>query len=417
MMKTNSRMTLIGLLAIVVWFVAVFSGSVAKAASPEKSVRIGWLSPLSGFNAEVERMFSDGARLAVQEINKAGGTLGMPIELVNVDSKGSPQGALEACTDLDIRRGVKLIAGTITAVESSALIDYAKDHKVLGFVANGQDDAFTAENFNQHSFRTPFSVYVASKAFAMYVASRPWTKIYIAGRDDSHGHELVHRFWLNMRKLKPEVKSIGESWSSLSVMDFTSVIAAIAASKADACLAAHYGARCVSFLRQAQAFGLFDKMTVMDMHGLAADCSTALGKQFPARGVVAVVECPWWVQEPAMQKFVRAHTEFTGGVYPGFLSYGAYRTIHLIAKAIERAKATDVDNVIRALEGLTMDTPAGPIRVRNFDHQVISPIWVAEGAIDPQYPIAVGINMTKYGEEVFPTKEQVEAVRKTRKWE
>ena len=55
----------------------------------------------------------------------------------------------------------------------------------------------------------------------------------------------------------------------------------------------------------------------------------------------------------------------------GFTSPGYYM-VQLIGKAMGKAGTTDPQPVLKAMEGLEFDTFNGPIRIREFDHQVTS---------------------------------------------
>ena len=57
----------------------------ARSAEP---LKIGMVAPLTGPAAEVGRYQTQGAKLAAEEVNKAGGVLGRSIELVIEDSRG-----------------------------------------------------------------------------------------------------------------------------------------------------------------------------------------------------------------------------------------------------------------------------------------------------------------------------------------
>lgn len=56
----------------------------AQAADP---IKIGMVAPLSGPIADAGRYGVQGAKLAVEEVNKAGGVLGRPFELVIEDDQ------------------------------------------------------------------------------------------------------------------------------------------------------------------------------------------------------------------------------------------------------------------------------------------------------------------------------------------
>src|SRR5260370_42682742 len=71
-------------------------GAVA-AADP---IKIGMVAPLSGPGAESGRFQTQGAKLAAEEINKAGGVLGRPLELVIEDDQTTNPGVVLAFSKL-----------------------------------------------------------------------------------------------------------------------------------------------------------------------------------------------------------------------------------------------------------------------------------------------------------------------------
>src|SRR5579863_8007520 len=64
--------------------VAIALPTATKAADP---IKIGVVAPLTGPIADAGRYGVQGARLAVEEVNKAGGVLGRPLELVIEDDQ------------------------------------------------------------------------------------------------------------------------------------------------------------------------------------------------------------------------------------------------------------------------------------------------------------------------------------------
>jgi branched-chain amino acid transport system substrate-binding protein len=83
------RVVLAGLMIVLTCF--------GRAAEP---LKIGMVAPLTGPAAEVGRYQTQGAKLAAQEVNKAGGVLGRPIELVIEDSQSTNPGSVLAFSKL-----------------------------------------------------------------------------------------------------------------------------------------------------------------------------------------------------------------------------------------------------------------------------------------------------------------------------
>ena len=73
---------------------------VALSAEAAEPIKIGETAPLSGPNAESGRNQIQAANLAVDEINKAGGVLGRPLELVIEDDQSTNPGIVLAFSKL-----------------------------------------------------------------------------------------------------------------------------------------------------------------------------------------------------------------------------------------------------------------------------------------------------------------------------
>src|ERR1039458_7733521 len=71
----------------------------ACTRAPGPTFKIGAVFPLSGDAAQYGEWGRKGAELAKEEINRAGGINGKPIELVYEDSQAEPQQAIAAATD------------------------------------------------------------------------------------------------------------------------------------------------------------------------------------------------------------------------------------------------------------------------------------------------------------------------------
>jgi branched-chain amino acid transport system substrate-binding protein len=96
------------------------------AAEP---LKIGMVAPLTGPAAEVGRYETNGAKLAAEEVNKAGGVLGRPIELVIEDSQSTNPGTVLAFSKL---AGDKDIPAFIGPTFSTQIHAVAPDIQRLG---------------------------------------------------------------------------------------------------------------------------------------------------------------------------------------------------------------------------------------------------------------------------------------------
>src|SRR5271165_6808735 len=112
------RVVLAGLMAMLTCF--------GRAAEP---LKIGMVAPVTGALAEGGRYQIQGAKLAVEEINKAGGMLGRPIELVIEDNQTTNPGSVLAFSKL---AGDKDIPAFIGPTFSTQIHAIAPDIQRLG---------------------------------------------------------------------------------------------------------------------------------------------------------------------------------------------------------------------------------------------------------------------------------------------
>ena len=97
------------------------AGLVAGAAgAAAQTVKIGWLSSLTGPLSSAAIAENQGVQLAVEEINKAGGILGKPIELLTRDTAGDPTKAVNFAQQLAFSDKVHFVIGPVNSGEGLA---------------------------------------------------------------------------------------------------------------------------------------------------------------------------------------------------------------------------------------------------------------------------------------------------------
>lgn len=95
-------------------------------ACDKRSIQIGFAGPLSGPYADLGVHGRNGAQLALEKINAAGGVAGRVLELVVRDDKGTIHGAVQAAEEL-IQARVTAIIGHMTSAQSVAALPVAQE--------------------------------------------------------------------------------------------------------------------------------------------------------------------------------------------------------------------------------------------------------------------------------------------------
>src|SRR5665647_138532 len=91
----KKRVVSVLLVAIFVASIFTFAGC-SSSGSSDDVIKIGFIGPTTGDNAIYGSSAKDGAMLAVEEINAAGGVNGKQVELIAYDSKADQTEAINA---------------------------------------------------------------------------------------------------------------------------------------------------------------------------------------------------------------------------------------------------------------------------------------------------------------------------------
>jgi branched-chain amino acid transport system substrate-binding protein len=128
-----------------------------------QTVKIGWLSSLTGPLSSAAIAENQGVQLAVEEINKAGGILGRQIELLTRDTAGDPTKAVNFAQQLAFSDKVNVVIGPVNSGEGLATTPILARAGVPNIIIGALDElidpakyprAFRAINTNQQWIST-----------------------------------------------------------------------------------------------------------------------------------------------------------------------------------------------------------------------------------------------------------------------
>lgn len=406
------------------WVRGVFFGILALflvfmpgLAGAEKPIKIGLIDVYSGAGAAFGKPALNGWKMAVEEFNEKGGLNGRKIELLVRDDKFKPDEALSHARELVIKEQVDFLAGTTNSSSALAVSEFAKKNKKLFMVSISRSHRITGEKGHEYIFRGCPSADLECLAGGVYAASKPFKKWLIIGEDYEYGHSIAENFWKGLTSHKTDVEKVGEIWVKLGETDYTSYLTALMAKKPDAVCMAFGGSGMVPFVKQAKLFGLFDKVPVFAF-GLADSVFTkALGKDMPVNAYGGSNYLWYYPATAANKAFVEKCKKLYDDSYPtGIGMFGGYTSAKFLTEAILKAGSVDTQKVIKALEGLTINTVIGPISMRACDHQAItSTFWgKLENLAGFPFPVIKEIVVTS-AEKVMPTCKEIAELRKAAK--
>lgn len=158
--------------------------------SPEPLV-IGTLLPLTGDLAFLGPPEVAGAKLAVQEINAAGGVLGQEVRLEEGDSGDATTDTATQTVDRLLQAGVNAIVGAASSGVSLNVIDRITGAGVMQISPANTSDQFTTYNDNGLYFRTAPPDVLQARALADLIAEDGNNTVGILARNDPYGTGLA----------------------------------------------------------------------------------------------------------------------------------------------------------------------------------------------------------------------------------
>jgi branched-chain amino acid transport system substrate-binding protein len=355
-----------------------------------ETIKIGYSEALSGVFAQVGDQGIKSIQYAIDGVNARGGVLGKKLELVPFDNKGQPSDALITMQKmLDENITVFLNCGPSNI--ASALIaavgknnDRNQAQRIVYVNCGGLAPELTNEQCNFWHFRT--SAHAGMQAEVMVRAlPKTVTKVYLINQDYLFGQSAQRDLKLFMAKLRPDIQVMGEEMIPLGkVKDFSSYIAKIKSSGAQALLTGNWGPDLTLLIKAGMETGLPVDYYTMLAH--LAGTPTAIGSGGDGR-VHSVLSfhqnVPAENNDAARMAWVEGFRSKNNFDY---IFGDRWVAVELIARAIEKAGSTDPMKLALAMEGLGVTDAAGkPAMMRPEDHQILMTYYGAIFSKDVKY--------------------------------
>jgi branched-chain amino acid transport system substrate-binding protein len=334
---------------------SAFFPLISSAADP---IKIGMVAPLTGPGAESGRFQMNGAKLAVEQINKAGGVMGRPLELVVEDDQTTNPGAILAFSKLAGEAAIPAFIGSIRSTQVHAMApDILKTGKPV--MIGGTDPQLTRLG-NPWLFRfRPNDIYSARVIADYGVNTLKLKKWAIVHSTDAFGTN-------GMKNLAEALKNLGattvlvQGYTNNS-QDFTPVALAVKQSGAEVM---------GTYMTFEPDQGIFAKqlrqlgVTVSWVGSPTTATTTALKLAGPALyGSFAVVD--FNRDSGAAAKAFADLYEATYKSAPDIFSSWTYDAVTVLARAMNAAKSTEPEAIRKAI--LATQGFAGAEGTYNFD--------------------------------------------------
>lgn len=371
-MTTISRRSLLRTAAGGAALAGIGMPAISKAQA--EAIRIGHLTPRTGFLGPLGEYAVQAVQMAAEEVNAQGGVMGRKIELLVEDSV-NPQTASAKAQRFVERDKVAAIVGEISSASGLAIAQVVDRAKVLYINTGCNSDALRGSDCKKFMFHIEGanSMYVKAAGQAIdregLVKGKKW---YSLTADYAFGHDLL-------KVAKRFMESKGGQFAADELVptdatDFSAYLLKIRQARPDLVVANLAGNQVTNFLKQYSEYGLPFRVA-----GFGFDTALAWGA---GKGNFFGTWPLVWhhlVDTPSSKKFVADFTKRYNKP-PENQAWGDYNALKILTQAMNEAKTTEglklVEHFDKGAKFDIMKKREGFFRPR--DHQMMMEMYAIE---------------------------------------
>ena len=344
------------------------AGSGAAQQPPIKIALIASKTgPLEAYARQTEAGFMLGLEYATQgkmEID------GRKIQVIVKDDQLKPdmgKAALEQAYGDD---KVDIAVGTTGSPIALAMLPIAEEYKKILLVEPAVADQITGDKWNRYIFRTARNSTQDALAAAATLKDEG-ISIATLAQDNAFGKDGIASLKEALKAVGSKATVVHEEYTPAQTTDFTAPGQRLFDALKD-----KPGRKIIAVVWA----GAHPLPKLMDLKPERYNIEIAPGgnilpvmagwKQFP--GLEGAIYYYWgFPKNPVNDWLVAEYKKKNNGAPPDFFVAGGMSAALAVVEAIKKAKSTDTEKLIAAMEGMSFDTPKGKMTFRKEDHQAL----------------------------------------------
>ncbi len=331
------------------------------------AIKIGHLTPLTGFLGALGEYAVMGIKMATEEINAAGGVMGRKLDVISEDSVNPATASTKAQRMLEQDK-VEFLMGEINSASAQTIMQVAARNKKLFLQIGARSDVLRGKNCNKYTFHVDIPVTVMVNAAGQALLREGLIKgkrVFCLTSDYLFGHDLSKAAKAFIAANGGTV--IGDELTATDTTDFSPFLLKIRQAKPDLVATNLGGNQVTNFVKQYSEFGLPYPVAGFNLN--TADAWAA------GEGNLAGYWPTVWHHEldtPGSKAFV-AEFRKKYGKPPENHAWIEYVSLKIMAQAMNATKLTDTDKLIAYFESQAeFDLlKARKGYFRSWDHQLI----------------------------------------------
>jgi branched-chain amino acid transport system substrate-binding protein len=346
---------------------ALALGFPAIVRAQSDKIKIGHLTPLTGFLGALGEYAVKGIRMAIEEINAKGGVMGRQLDVMSEDSVNPATASTKAQRMLDQDK-VDVLMGEINSASAKTIMQVAARSKRLFLQIGARSDVLRGADCNRYTFHVdiPVTVMVNAEGHALLRDGLiKGKRIFSLTSDYLFGHDLAKAAKAFVTANGGTV--IGDELTPTDTTDFSPLLLKIRQAKPDMVATNLGGNQVTNFVKQYAEFGLPYPVAGFNLN--TADAWAA------GEGNLSGTWPTVWHHEidtPGSKAFVAAFRK-KHGQPPENHAWIEYVSMHIMARAMAETKSTDTEKLIAYFEKQPEFDLLKPRKgyFRSWDHQMM----------------------------------------------
>ncbi|MBZ2209191.1 branched-chain amino acid ABC transporter substrate-binding protein [Massilia soli] len=335
----------------------------AGSASAQEVVRIGHVGPISGASAHLGKDNENGAKMAIEELNANGFTLGgkkVKLELLTEDDGADPkQGTAVAQKLVDAK-----VHGVIGHLNSGTTVPASKIYHDAGIPQISP--SATTPQYTKQGFKSAFRVVANDNKLggtlgAYAVDNLKAKSIAVIDDRSAYGQGVADEFVKGAKKKFPGVKIVGKEFTNPNATDFTAILTSIKAKKPDLIFFGGMDAVGGPMLKQMKALGIQAKF--MGGDGICTEALSRLAGDGLGEGNITCAEAGGvkGPQEKVMADFRARYKKKYNADVQLYAPY-VYDAVMVMATAMKNANSADPAKYLPELKKIKYQGVTGNIQ-------------------------------------------------------
>jgi branched-chain amino acid transport system substrate-binding protein len=345
----------------------------AGAAGAQEEIRIAHVYGKTGALEAYAKQSHTGLMMGLEYMTD--GTMqidGRPIVVIEKDTQLKPEIGRAMLAEAFGDDDAHIAVGPVSSGVALAMLPVAEEYERILIVEPAVADSITGENWNRYVFRTGrnSSQDAISNAVALGAEG---VKIATLAQDYAFGRDGVAAFREALAGTGATL--VHEEYVPTDTQDFTA-----AAQRIFAALEGEEGRKIV-FVIWAGGANPLGKLDEMEPERLGIELATggnilaAIAAYKALPGMEGATYYYYEIPKNPMNDWLVEQHMARYGEPPDFFTAGGMAAASAIVTAIRAAGSTDTEALIETMEGMTFETPKGPMIFRPEDHQALQSMY------------------------------------------